>query len=157
MIIFIMYIFLLIYIFEFYNYISKLKKQLNANSPVTSHVIEKFNNVAPECKILPSNYIDMSENVMDPSIVSYDSLKKIKNNKVPLPADDTRAYYNKDFEKLLNHKLPKRQERDRNWHCLREYMICDTPYNFLPQLQKPVHSTSQIWKNYQDLNKKCKN
>lgn len=148
MIVFILYVFLLIYIFEFYNYIYKLKKQLNTQSPITNNVIEKFDNIAPECKILPADYIDMSENVMEPQMISYDSLKKIKNNKAPLPADDTRAYFNPDFHKLMIDKIPSRQERDKRWHCIREYMICDTPYNFLPQLEKGIYDTSQIWKNY---------
>lgn len=155
MIIFILYIFVLIYVFEFYGYIYKLKKQLNISSSNIPNDMKNINNIDSESKISSYNYIDMSENVMESSSVSGDSFQKGYNNQsqgynnqVPLPADDTRAYYNKNFEKLQTDRMLKRTEIDPRWHCLRNYMICDTPYNFLPQIMKPIKNSAQIWKNY---------
>lgn len=153
MIIFIIYIFLLIYVFEFYNYIIKLKTQFAKKSSTTNTLIEKFE-IDPHCEILPANYIDSSENVLEPIIQSYDSLSKISKQYAPLPADDTRAYYNKDFEILLNHTLPERPYRNTRWHCLRDYMTCGSAVNYLPALKQPVDNPSKIVKNYRNQKQK---
>lgn len=89
----------------------------------------------------------MSENVLDTPIYFHESLEKVAVDSVPLPADDTRAYHNPDFEKLLTINLPKRHKRDPRWHCLRDYMICSTPYNFLPARMKEPDTTQTV-KNF---------
>lgn len=152
MIIFLIYIFLLIYIFEFYNYISKLKKQFNRKSTTANQVIEQFE-VDPDCKVLPSNYIDMSENVLDTPIYYHESLEKVAVDTVPLPADDTRAYHNPDFERLFVMGVTDRSARDPRWHCLRDYMICSTPTDYLPKLRKPLEKPSGTVTNYRKLQK----
>lgn len=139
----------MIYTFEFYNYIIKLKKQLNNRSPNTNKMIEEFK-VDPYCKTLPSNYIDMSENVLDPPIYFNESSKKEDtNNMPPLPSDDTRVYFNKEFETLSNYTLPKRMDRDPRWHCIRDYMTCSTPTNFLDSTKRGLIKPSITVLNYQ--------
>jgi hypothetical protein len=128
MITFLLYIFLLIYLFEFYNYVTRFKKQILHKD--NKKIIEEFE-TNQYCNVLPSNYIDQSENVLDPPMISHEALTKVAIEEVPLPADDTRAYFNKDFEKLTTYTLPPRHSRDPRWHCLRDYMICSTPYSYI--------------------------
>jgi hypothetical protein len=139
--------------FEFYNYITKLKKQLNDKSTTTNQIIEQFE-VDPDCKTLPSNYIDMSENVLDTPIYYHDSLEKVGVNTVPLPADDTRAYHNPDFEKMFVMGTTDRRSRDPRWHCLRDYMICSTPSDYLPLLKQSLEKPSGTVHNYRNKHSK---
>jgi hypothetical protein len=152
MITFLLYIFLLIYLFEFYNYVIRFKKQILQKD--NKKIIEDFE-ASEYCKVLPSNYIDQSENVLDPPMISHEALKKVAIEEVPLPADDTRVYFNKDFEKLATYTLPPRHIRDPRWHCLRDYMICSTPYNYI-DAHKTTGLPSTTVMNFRNRNRNVK-
>jgi hypothetical protein len=148
MIIFLIYILVIIYIYEFYQYIVKLNIQLNKSRNQYQETIEQFQTPKknPHCKILPHDYIDMSENMLNTPIYSHDALRKLSVDSIPLPYDDTRAYYNKDFEILGKFHLPRRPKRNSRWHCLRDYMMCSTRTNYLPELNKQLEKPSKIVK-----------
>lgn len=173
MIIFLIYIIVLIYLYEFYTYIVKLKTKIRLQDNQTLNSIkEKFtsnndiNNLVidpkldPYCQMKPANYTDMSENMLTQPIYSYDALKILKVKQVPYPSDDTRVYENNDFNRKANyHPLP-RYKRPINWHCIRDYMICHTPTYYLDQLSKPVeksvfaiHREAEMKKNQKNQKK----
>lgn len=142
----------MIYLFEFYNYVIRFKKQVLYKD--NKRLVEEFE-ASDYCKVLPANYIDQSENVLDPPMISHEALKRVAIESVPLPADDTRAYFNKDFEKLTSYTLPARHSRDTRWHCLRDYMICSTPYSNI-EASKTTGLPSATVMNCRNENAKCK-
>lgn len=111
MIVFIVYILVLIYLYEFYRYITRLRISLQKTN------IEEFK-TDPYCKTLPANHQHMSENVLKTPIYSLEALRNVDAKFRPLPADDTRAYRNPDFDILLNPY--QKIARD----CPRIYMSC---------------------------------
>jgi hypothetical protein len=146
MIIFLIYIIVLIYLYEFYIYTIKLKTQIKLqNNKTVNSIKEQFENntslidpsLDPYCTMKPANEIEMSENVLEPPTYSYQALQSIDKKSVPYPSDDSRAYENPDFNRKPN-SLPPRHKRDIRWHCIRDYMICHTPTNYLEQLDKPL-------------------
>lgn len=106
MIIFLLYIIVLIFIYEFYLYTKQLKE------PFT------------ECPPLTDNEYDFAENKLEPNKLSFDALKQ---NRIPLPADDTRSMINPDLYKDPIFKLEPREKRDPRWHCVRDWMLCSKP------------------------------
>lgn len=132
MIVFLIYILVLIYIYEFYQYTLRLKTYLDKDDQETLRQLEPFTSkLDPYCHVLPENDMAMSENVLETPIYSHEALKQLEKEVDPLPADDTRAYHNPDFNIKLKDLIPDRPKRDPRWHCLRDYMICHSPYNFL--------------------------
>lgn len=124
MIIFLIYIIVLIYIYEFYLYVKQLKRKIrDAQTTNKDDMTEKFTTCPP----LTDNEFDYAENKLEPNKLSFDAMKQVATRIAPLPADDTRSMINPDLYKEPIFKLEPREKRDPRWHCLRDWMLCSKP------------------------------
>lgn len=157
MIHFLLLIIIVIYLFEFIKYINKLKIRLSNNLPVNLLQNEPFQN---QCQTIPYNYVSQSQYQLEAPLLSKEVLKKVEVKNIPLPFDDMRAYYNKDYLIPSASPLPKREDRDIRWHCIRDWYICHTPTNYPPKWDDPLPKSSVLKyyldKTNKDINKETK-
>lgn len=179
----------IIYIYEFYQHTIKLKTQIKKDNKYYNKTIERFDidpyceviqhnfsdlsehkletpiyshdalrNIKGVKDKLTEDPTSFMEDLAKSDTDRYDHTGKYVEN-TPLPFDDQRANYNKEFTTLLTMSIPPRIKRDPRWHCIRDYMTCSKPPSNCDTFSKcdgnePLEKNSKIYELYQKLEKK---